>query len=92
MLAHFDNSAKIRENPNSPPKEMRWGEQRTDEMCIGFLQLTRDDEQLKNQPPARFVRPSRFEARAHEPIERLRKAARLPRISWIRRVGWQLRT
>lgn len=61
MLAHFDNSARNADNPNQPPRDMRWGEQTTDEMCIGFLQLTRDDEHLHNRPPARFVRPARFD-------------------------------
>src|SRR5205814_1407697 len=46
MLAHFDNSAGNPRNPSSPPIEVRWGEQTTDEMCIGFLQLTRDAEHL----------------------------------------------
>ncbi|HEV3167657.1 MAG TPA: ascorbate-dependent monooxygenase [Isosphaeraceae bacterium] len=54
MLAHFDNSAQNSKNPNSPPKDVSWGEQTTDEMCIGFLQLTRDDEKLENLPPVRF--------------------------------------
>ncbi len=58
LLAHFDNSASNPNNPNSPPREVRWGEQTTDEMCIGFLQLTRDDEHLHNQAPARFLRPA----------------------------------
>jgi hypothetical protein len=54
MVGHFDNSAANANNPNSPPTPVRWGEQTTDEMCIGFLQLTSDDEHLGNQPPARF--------------------------------------
>jgi hypothetical protein len=51
MLAHFDNSAANPANPSSPPQEVRWGEQTTDEMCIGFLQWTLDDEHLDNGPP-----------------------------------------
>jgi len=51
MLAHFDNSPKNPDNPSSPPKEVRWGEQTTDEMCIGFLQWTVDREHLGNRPP-----------------------------------------
>lgn len=54
MLAHFDNSAANPDNPNSPPKAVRWGEQTTDEMCIGFLQWTLDSEHLNNQPPKQF--------------------------------------
>jgi hypothetical protein len=51
MLAHFDNSAANPRNPSRPPIDVHWGEQTTDEMCIGFLQLTRDDQHLKNRPP-----------------------------------------
>jgi hypothetical protein len=54
MLAHFDNSASNPNNPSSPPTPVRWGEQTTDEMCLAFLYLTRDDQQLHNRPPARF--------------------------------------
>jgi hypothetical protein len=51
MIAHFDNSAANPRNPSKPPIEVRWGEQTTDEMCIGFLHFTRDDEHLGNRPP-----------------------------------------
>ena len=54
MVAHFDNSEANPNNQSRPPREVRWGEQTTDEMCIGFLQYTNDAEQLDNQPPARF--------------------------------------
>jgi hypothetical protein len=55
MLAHFDNSANNPANPSKPPVEVHWGEQTTDEMCIGFLQVTFDAEHLGNRPPARFL-------------------------------------
>ena len=51
MAAHFDNSAGNPRNPSKPPIEVHWGEQTTDEMCIGFLQWTLDAEHLNNQPP-----------------------------------------
>ncbi len=54
MLAHFDNSAANPANPNSPPRDVHWGEQTTDEMCIGFYQVTHDAEHLDGRPPARF--------------------------------------
>ncbi len=57
MVAHFDNSPGNIHNPSKPPVEVRWGEETTDEMCIGFLQLTRDDEHLGNRSPDR-VRPA----------------------------------
>jgi hypothetical protein len=58
MKAHFDNSAQNPANPNSPPRAVLWGEQTTDEMCIGFLQMTLDDEHRKNRPPPRFAPPA----------------------------------
>jgi hypothetical protein len=51
MVGHFDNSDANPSNPSHPPREVRWGEQTTDEMCLGFLQVTRDDEHLGNRPP-----------------------------------------
>lgn len=39
MVAHFDNSAANPRNPSSPPRDVGWGEQTTDEMCIGFLEV-----------------------------------------------------
>ena len=51
MTAHFDNSASNPSNPSKPPIEVHWGEQTTDEMCIGFLHLTRDAEHLKDRSP-----------------------------------------
>ncbi len=58
MLAHFDNSASNPANPSKPPVDVRWGEQTTDEMCIGFLYFTRDSQHLAGQPPARFRAPA----------------------------------
>ena len=64
MVAHFDNSAANPANPNSPPKDVHWGEQTTDEMCIGFLQRTYDDQHLNNRPPTRFrIAPRRARRR-----------------------------
>jgi len=51
MLAHFDNTEANPDNPSKPPRVVRWGEQTTDEMCIGFVQWTLDNEHLHNQPP-----------------------------------------
>ncbi|WZO98056.1 ascorbate-dependent monooxygenase [Isosphaeraceae bacterium EP7] len=50
MNAHFDNSAANPANPSKPPREVRWGEQTTDEMCIGifeFINATDDDTPQK---------------------------------------------
>ena len=48
MVAHFDNSSSNPVNPSKPPREIRWGEQTTDEMCIGFLRWTLDAEHLNH--------------------------------------------
>lgn len=40
--AYYDNSENNPQNPSSPPKLVRWGEQTTDEMCLLGLQLTAD--------------------------------------------------
>src|SRR5262249_2885409 len=37
IVAHYDNTEKNPRNPNRPPREVRWGEQTTDEMCAAFL-------------------------------------------------------
>ncbi|WP_406693724.1 ascorbate-dependent monooxygenase [Singulisphaera sp. Ch08] len=58
MKAHFDNSAENPANPSSPPVAVHWGEQTTDEMCIGFLQMTVDNEHRDNRPPPRFAAPT----------------------------------
>jgi len=44
-VAHFDNSAKNRFNPD-PTQEVRWGDQTWEEMMIGWITYTRDDEHL----------------------------------------------
>ncbi len=67
LLAHFDNSAANPTNPNKPPKVVKWGEQTTDEMCIGFLHFTRDDEHLHNQPPPPAAWIEMMEKRAARP-------------------------
>jgi Copper type II ascorbate-dependent monooxygenase, C-terminal domain len=72
MLAHYDNSAENPSNPNTPPAEVRWGEQTTDEMCIGFLQVTYDDEHLGNRPPIASWPTRRERATTHPDGLRLR--------------------
>ncbi|HEX6177273.1 MAG TPA: ascorbate-dependent monooxygenase [Thermoanaerobaculia bacterium] len=48
LTATYDNSADNFRNPNHPPKAVRWGEATTDEMCIAFLGVTIDGENLAN--------------------------------------------
>jgi hypothetical protein len=46
VIAHFDNSEGNPRNPNKPPKEVTWGEATTDEMCIGFVGVTKKGQDL----------------------------------------------
>jgi hypothetical protein len=41
--AVYDNSSKNPNNPRNPPRLVLVGEQTTDEMCLGFLQLTAEE-------------------------------------------------
>jgi len=53
LTCTFDNSANNLRNPNYPPKSVSWGEQTTDEMCVGFLGVTLDFEKYLPLQPAR---------------------------------------
>jgi hypothetical protein len=48
-VAHFDNSAKNRFNPD-PAKEVRWGDQTWEEMMIGWFSYSKDV--VPPKPPA----------------------------------------
>ena len=48
--AIYDNSARNKRNPHSPPRDVAWGEGTTDEMCIAFLRVTVDREKLGHVP------------------------------------------
>jgi thiol-disulfide isomerase/thioredoxin len=43
LHAVYDNSASNPENPNTPPKEVTYGEQTTDEMCLCFLSFVSEN-------------------------------------------------
>jgi hypothetical protein len=45
-VAHFDNSAKNKFNPD-PTKLVEWGPQTWDEMMIGYLDYTLDKQDLR---------------------------------------------
>jgi len=49
LAAYYDNSADNFDNPNSPPQDVGWGENTTDEMCIAFVHFTLDLENLTGQ-------------------------------------------
>jgi Copper type II ascorbate-dependent monooxygenase, C-terminal domain len=46
VLAHYDNSANNPHNPNKPPRLVTWGPATTDEMCIGFITVTKKHQDL----------------------------------------------
>jgi mono/diheme cytochrome c family protein len=46
LLSTYDNSEANANNPNRPPKDVRWGENTTDEMCLCYLSFTLDAENL----------------------------------------------
>jgi peroxiredoxin len=50
--ARYDNSSNNPNNPSNPPKNVRWGEQTTDEMCIAFVAFTIDRQDLTKPKPA----------------------------------------
>ena len=54
-VAHFDNSAANRFNPD-PTKEVRWGDQTWEEMMIGWFTYTRDAERIAKPGATAAVR------------------------------------
>lgn len=46
VVSHFDNSEDNPRNPNHPPKPVKFGEATTDEMCLGFIALTKKGQDL----------------------------------------------
>lgn len=71
LVAHFDNSAGNPRNPNHPPKAVGWGEATTDEMCIGFIAVTKKGQDLtrpgeKDDLHTIFVKQREEGARRHQ--------------------------
>ncbi len=82
VIAHFDNSADNPRNPKSPPVDVKWGEGTTDEMCIGFLAMTKKGQDLtkpgeKDDLNQIFERQSEQRFKQYE--ERRRKEAEATR-------------
>jgi hypothetical protein len=46
VVAHYDNSSSNPQNPNKPPRVVTWGPATTDEMCIGFITVTKKGQDL----------------------------------------------
>jgi Copper type II ascorbate-dependent monooxygenase, C-terminal domain len=59
MEAHFDNSDQNPANQNKPPKVVHWGNQTTDEMCIGIFEFVAAEG--SDAPPAPRPRVERKE-------------------------------
>ncbi len=62
MLAHFDNTDRNPLNPSKPPREVRWGEQTNDEMCIGIFEFISDGPIGGNGGPRRKAEPKKVGA------------------------------
>jgi Copper type II ascorbate-dependent monooxygenase, C-terminal domain len=45
VLAHYDNSPHSR-NPHTPPKLVKWGPEVTDEMCVGYIGVVKEGQDL----------------------------------------------
>lgn len=56
MVMHFDNSAENPNNPNTPPREVTWGEQTTEEMAIAFFEVV-PREEAKSPAELRRLNP-----------------------------------
>ena len=57
MEAHFDNTAENPANPHSPPKVVSWGDQTTDEMCIGIFEFVVAEKEVSRPWGAPARRP-----------------------------------
>ena len=54
---------RTRRNPNHPPKLVKWGEATTDEMCIGFIGVTKKGQDLTQARRKRRLQGHLAEAR-----------------------------
>ena len=67
MEAHFDNSAENPANPHSPPKVVSWGEQTTDEMCIGIFEFVVAEDGDPRPKPGKEAPPPPASRRRRKP-------------------------
>jgi hypothetical protein len=51
LTAHYDNSQSNPENPNFPPKLVRYGERTVDETCLAYVKYTVDSESRELSRP-----------------------------------------
>ncbi len=45
VVAHYDNSPHSR-NPHRPPRLVKWGPEVTDEMCVGYIGVVKEGQDL----------------------------------------------
>jgi peroxiredoxin/Ca2+-binding EF-hand superfamily protein len=60
-IAHYDNSSKNPANPD-PNRTVRWGQQTTDEMMIGYIEYHMDDGSLSRADQVRDQLRERLES------------------------------
>ena len=72
VVARFDNTSENPRNPNHPPKLVKWGEATTDEMCIGFIAVTKKGQDLTRPGEKDDLRDILVNQRKEE-FERLEK-------------------
>ncbi|QEH36457.1 hypothetical protein OJF2_50210 [Aquisphaera giovannonii] len=77
VVAHYDNSDSNPRNPNKVPHEVKWGEATTDEMCIGFIAVTKKGQDL-TRPGEKDDLNDIFKAQS-EGYEKKRAEGRRPR-------------
>lgn len=75
LVAHFDNSADNPANPSHPPRDVRWGENTVDEMCIAFLEFVpteeaRSPKDLKAPTPLELLREAVMARLKNEPAKK----------------------
>jgi hypothetical protein len=65
----FDNSDDNPNNPNSPIVPVSWGERTTDEMVVGYVGITLDQEWLSQLFIEKMARPGAAKGHAHRPLQ-----------------------
>lgn len=92
-VAHFDNSADNKANPD-PSKEVSWGEQTWEEMMFGWFEMSFADQDLTQPASASAMRVKEFLAQADtiEVDDQLKAMARgaMKDDKTFERFGWQL--
>ena len=92
-VAHFDNSADNKANPD-PSKEVSWGEQTWEEMMFGWFEMSFADQDLTQPATASAMRVKEFMAQVDtiQVDDQLKSMARgsMKDDKTFERFGWQL--